>query len=195
MSRIPGLAWAAAVGWAALGATAWASVGIGDKLAPFALKDAHGAPVDLAASEASKARVIIFFATRCPVSNAYNARMAAISSDYAARGVAFYGVDSNREESAAEMAAHAQEHGFKFPVLKDEGNVQADRFGASVTPEVYVFDASWTLRYHGRIDDSRDPAHVTQQDLKAALDAILAGQPVPVAETKAFGCTIKRVSQ
>jgi peroxiredoxin len=189
------LAMAAVIGCCAVNAAAAASIGIGDRLEPFTLSDAQGTRVDLASSQGSKARVIIFFATRCPVSIAYGGRMAAIATDYMPRGVAFYGIDSNRDESAAEMTAQAQAHGFPFPVLRDDGNLQADRFGASVTPEAYVFDASWTLRYHGRIDNSRNPERVTQRDLKAAIDAVLSGQPVPNAETKAFGCTIKRVPQ
>ena len=75
-----------------------------------------------------------------------------------------------------------------------KGNVKADQFGAQVTPEVYVFDAGWTLRYHGRIDDDRAGSAVASQDLKAAVDAVVAGQEVRLKETKAFGCTIKRVA-
>lgn len=175
--------------------SAAATVAIGDKLEPFALKDASGTLVDLAAAKGHRARVVMFIATQCPVSNAYNGRMAALATEYAARGVAFYGVNSNRQEAAAEVAEHARRHGFSFPVLKDEGNVQADRFGAGFTPEVYVFDAEWKLRYHGRIDDARDESAVTQRDLRSALDALLAAKAVPNPETKAFGCTIKRVAQ
>ena len=170
-----------------------AGLAIGDRIEPFALKDANGTRVDLAAAKGVQARVVIFMATRCPVSNAYNGRMAALASDYAARGVAFFGVNANHQEPAAEVAEHARTHGFSFPVLKDDDNVQADRFGAQFTPEAYVFDADWTLRYHGRIDDSRDESAVTQHDLRGALDAVLAGAAVPTPETKAFGCTIKRV--
>jgi peroxiredoxin len=168
---------------------------IGDRIEPFALKDANGTLVDLAVAKGVKARVVIFMATRCPVSNAYNGRMAALATDYAARGVAFFGVNANQQESAAEVAEHARAHGFSFPVLKDNGNVQADRFGAQFTPEAYVFDADWALRYHGRIDDSRDESAVAQRDLGSALDAVLAGNTVPTPETKAFGCTIKRVAK
>ena len=72
----------------------------------------------------------MFIATQCPVSNAYNERMAAISREYGAKGVAFVGINSNRQESVEEIAGHASQHGFGFPVLKDVGNVQADHFGA-----------------------------------------------------------------
>ncbi len=69
----------------------------------------------------------------------------------------------------------------------------ADRFGAEVTPESYVVDSSGIMRYHGQIDDSRNEPHIKKRTLSVALDAMLAGKPVPAQETKAFGCTIKRV--
>lgn len=182
---------------AALGVAvpATAAVAIGEKLAPFALRDAAGRDVDVAGYEGRKALVLMFIATQCPVSNAYNQRMAALADEYSGKGVAFVGINSNKQEPPAEIAAHAKTHGFAFPVLKDAGNVQADHFGAQVTPEIYVYDADWTLRYHGRIDDDRSGQRVTSPDLRNALEALLAGRPVPVAETKAFGCTIKRVTR
>ena len=91
------------------------------------------------------------------------------------------------------MAAHAKSVGFVFPVYKDPNNALADRFDAQVTPETYVIDSSGTLVYHGQIDDSRNEKRVQQQALRMALDAVLAGKPLTVAETKAFGCSIKRV--
>ncbi len=192
--RLARLAVVAAAGLAAALPAAGA-VAIGEKLQPFKLNDATGKSVDLAGFQGRKAVVLMFIATQCPVSNAYNDRMASLAREYGAKGVAFVGINSNRQESVEEIAGHAAQHGFGFPVLKDVGNVQADRFGAQVTPEIYVYDPGWVLRYHGRIDDDRSGANVKSQDLRNALDAVLAGQPVPVAETKAFGCTIKRVAQ
>ena len=186
---------AAAVGLAGLAWPAAGAVAIGEKLQPFKLNDTGGKTVDLAGLQGRKAVVLMFIATQCPVSNAYNERMAALSREYAGRGVAFVGINSNRQESVEEIAGHAAQHGFAFPVLKDVGNVQADHFGAQVTPEIYVYDPGWVLRYHGRIDDDRSGANVKSQDLRNALDAVLTGKPVPVAETKAFGCTIKRVAR
>ena len=171
------------------------AVAIGDKLEPFKLDDANGKTVDLGGLQGRKAVVLMFISVQCPVSNAYNDRMAALAREYAAKGVAFVAINSNREESPAEIAGHAARHGFGFPVLKDVGNVQADRFGAQVTPEIYVYDPSWVLRYHGRIDDDRSGAAIKSQDLRNALDALLGARAVPVAETKAFGCTIKRVAR
>ena len=170
-------------------------VAIGDTLAPFSLKDYQGKEVDLKAFQGSKAVVLMFIATQCPVSNAYNERMAALAKDYQAKGVAIVGINSNRQETSAEIAAHASQHGLTFPILKDVDNVEADQFGAQVTPETYVYDAGWKLRYHGRIDDNQRGDHIQSQDLRNALDAVLAGKDVPVKETKAFGCTIKRVQK
>jgi peroxiredoxin len=156
---------------------------------------ADGKPValkDLLAK--NKAVAVIFVATKCPVSNAYNDRMAALGKDYAAKGIAVVGINSNKAELAPEVAAHAKEHGFTFPVVKDEGNKVADAYGAQKTPEVFVLSPKGDLLYHGRIDESQDdPKGVKSPDLRNALEAILAGKPVPAAETKAFGCTIKRV--
>lgn len=172
-----------------------APVAIGDSLAPFSLKDYQGKDVDLESFQGSKAVVLMFIATQCPVSNAYNERMAALAKDYQAKGVAIVGINSNRQETSAEIAAHASQHGLTFPILKDVDNVKADQFGAQVTPETYVYDAGWKLRYHGRIDDNQRGDSIQSQDLRNALDAVLAGKDVPVKETKAFGCTIKRVQK
>jgi peroxiredoxin len=179
---------------AVLAASAHADVAIGDKLPAINLPDAVGGKtVDVAAAQGKKATVLMFIATECPISNDYNERMAALANDYSAKGVAFVGINSNKQETPEAIAAHAKENKFSFPVLKDKDNVQADVFGAKVTPEIYVYDAKWTLRYHGRIDDDRKGDAIKSRDLRAALDALLAGKDVPVAETKAFGCSIKRV--
>jgi peroxiredoxin len=142
----------------------------------------------------NKAVAVIFVATKCPVSNAYNTRMAALGKEYAAKGVLLVGINSNKTEPAAEVKEHAEKHGFSFPVLKDDGNKIADAYGATRTPEVFVLDPKGNLLYHGRIDENQDDAkNVRSPDLKNALEAVLSGKPVPTAETKAFGCTIKRV--
>jgi peroxiredoxin len=177
-----------------LAVPAHADVAIGDKLPAITLTDAvAGSAVDVKAAQGKKATVLMFIATECPVSNDYNERMAALAKDYSGKGVAFLGINSNKQETPAAIATHAKENKFSFPVLKDTDNVQADAFGAKVTPEIYVYDASGKLAYHGRIDAERKGGN--GQDLKATLDAVIAGKPVPVAETKAFGCTIKRVAK
>jgi peroxiredoxin len=185
----------AALVLAAAGSAQAAPIAVGDKLTPFTLKEASGKDVSLAALSGKKAVVLAFIATQCPVSNAYNERMAAFAKEYEAKGVAFVGINANKQESSAEIVEHAKTHGFTFPILKDDGNKKADELGAQVTPEIYVFDPSWTLRYHGRIDDDRSGKAVQSTDLKNAVDALLAGKDVTVKEAKAFGCTIKRVAQ
>jgi len=137
--------------------------------------------------------VVMFISTRCPVSNAYDVRMEDLQKAFGSRRVRFIGVNSNVNEPPAEIAAHAREHGFTFPVVKDEGSRIADAYGAQHTPEIFVIDSEGIVRYHGRIDESMDDAaSVRSPDLRNALDALLAGRPAPVASTKAFGCSIKR---
>ncbi|MCM3878222.1 MAG: thioredoxin family protein [Thermoanaerobaculia bacterium] len=142
----------------------------------------------------NKAVAVVFVATKCPVSNRYNTRMAALGKEYAAKGIPLVGINSNKTEPTAEVKEHAEKSGFTFPVLKDEGNKVADAYGASYTPEVFVLDTKGNLIYHGRIDENQDdPKDVKSPDLRNALDAVLAGKAVPMARTKAFGCSIKRV--
>jgi peroxiredoxin len=167
---------------------------IGAAAPAFELKSVDGKPFSLADAEKSNAYVVLMFiATQCPYSNGYNDRMRDMAAAYMKKGVLFVGINSNNTESVDETAAHAKQHGFGFPVLKDPGNKVADLYDARRTPEVYVVGKDGRLLYHGRIDDnSNDAAKVSSPDLKNALDALLAGQPVAKAETKAFGCTIKR---
>jgi peroxiredoxin len=136
--------------------------------------------------------VLLFIAVQCPVSNAYNERMAKLAEDYKAKGIAVIGINSNVAEDAAAVKAHAIEHKLSFPILKDSGARIADRFGASVTPEAYFINQNNKLLYHGRIDNSRNAAQVETNDLRNALDAALNDKPIEKTEAKAFGCTIKR---
>ena len=167
---------------------------IGQPAPEFKLPDvATGTPTTLASlRQGKKATVVMFIATRCPVSNAYDARMVALATKYAAQGVAFVGINANQPEPIQECADHAKQHGFPFPVLKDADDSVADAYGARVTPETYVIDAQGALVYHGRIDNGQDPQDVTTHDLADALDAVVAGKTVAVPQTKAFGCSIKR---
>lgn len=170
-----------------------------DALAPgFTLPVAGGDDAVTLADELArnKLTVVMFIATQCPVSNAYNTRMAALARAYKGQGVGFIGVNSNKQESAEEAAAHAESNGFAFPVVKDHGNKVADLYGARVTPEVFLVEPSGRVRYHGRVDENqgaRADDDVKSPDLRRALDALLAGQSPPASETKAFGCSIKRL--
>ncbi len=165
---------------------------LGSRVSDFQLRDLDGNAVAFTALK-GPITVVTFIATECPVSNSYNQRMIDMFLDYTRRNVKFIFVNANRAEPAVEVRNHARSVGFPFTVYKDPGNVVADRFNAQVTPESYVIDASGIVRYHGAIDDSVHDSRVTKRPLRAALDALLNGKPVPSTETKAFGCTIKRV--
>ncbi len=166
---------------------------LGSKVGDFTLRDAAGQPVDFQTLRGT-VTVVTFVSVQCPVSNSYNDRMNALYREYSPRGVKFVFVNANHTESLQDVARHAKEH-FAFAVYKDEDNRVADEFGASVTPEAFVIDSSGVIRYHGSVDDSMQVGHVTDQRLKKALDAVLAGQQPPEPETKAFGCSIKRVKK
>lgn len=183
-----------------LASAAWADprvpIAVGAAAPALSLPDATGgATVTLKDTVAkNKLTVLMFIATRCPVSKAYDARMAEIAKAYSSKGVAFLGINANKQEDAAEIKKHAAEHGFTFPVLKDDKNLVADLYGASVTPEIFVVDDAGVVRYHGRIDENKeDAAAVKSPDLKDALDALLTKKAPARAETKAFGCSIKRI--
>jgi peroxiredoxin len=120
--------------------------------------------------------------------------MAQLNADYKDKGVTFLGINSNVHESVDEIKDHAKSNKLDFIILKDHNNVIADKFNASFTPEIYVLNGSSEILYHGRIDDNRRESDVKTKDLRAALDDILSGKKVSVPETKAFGCTIKRVN-
>ncbi len=168
---------------------------IGDAAPSFSLKNYDGKEYSLGtALKENKLVVVMFIATQCPVSNAYNERMVSLYSGYHGKKVAFLAINANVKESVDEIASHSKEHGFQFPVLKDEGNKIADAYGAQVTPETYVITPDGKVQYHGRIDDNRNVEKVQEHDLASALDALLAGKELTRTETKAFGCSIKRVS-
>lgn len=163
------------------------------KVENFSLKNYDGKTFTLTDYKDTKAIVIMFIATQCPISNDYNTRMAKIADEYSQKGVVFLGINSNKKEDVDEIAEHAKENKFSFPVLKDVNNIIADKYDAQVTPEIYVVNGSLELLYHGRIDDSRKEADVKTHNLINALDEILEGKEVSVKQTKALGCTIKRI--
>lgn len=168
---------------------------LGSKVTDFTLSDLDGNPVKFSGIKGDNLTVLLFSATQCPIDNDYQERKNVLYADYTPRGVKFIGINSNHTEPAAEVREHSARWGFQFKVYKDHNNVVADRFAASVTPEVIVLDRNGVVRYRGHIDDSRNPANIKFQGLRAALDGLLAGQEVARTETKAFGCTIKRVKK
>lgn len=163
------------------------------KVENFSLKDYNGKTHNLKDYKDSKAIVLMFIATQCPVSNAYNKRMAEIYKNYKDKNVTFLAINSNKTEPVDEVKEHAKKNNFDFIILKDDNNKIADRLGATVTPEIYVLNSDYEVLYHGRIDDSRDEKNVKSNDLATALDEILAGKKVSNKKTVAFGCTIKRI--
>ena len=175
----------------ALAANAQA-VAIGASVPNFALTDTDGKSVNLNDVKGKNGTVLIFVATRCPVSNGYNERMSILAKNYAAKGVNVVGINANVTEPASEIKAHAAEKGFTFPVLIDKGDVVADKLNAQVTPEAYLIDAAGKLVYRGRIDNDRSGERVTSNDLADAIEATLDGKAVAKTEIKAFGCSIKR---
>ncbi len=184
--------------FALLGAVSAASAQIspllpGDHAPDFTLPDYNREMVTLSDFSDSAATVVVFISTRCPVSKDYDTRMRRLAVEFQERGVAFVGVNSNKQEWYDEVREHARQQRFPFPVVKDSANVIADEFGATRTPEVYVLSKGLVVLYHGRIDDNQREMRVESHDLRDALDAILSGQPAPNANTSAFGCTIKRV--
>jgi len=135
--------------------------------------------------------VVLFLAARCPISDAYSQRMQALYQDFSPQGVKFLFINANFNEPSQEVARHAKQMGFTFPVYRDSGNV-AEMFDAQVTPMTFVVDAQGVVRYRGAIDDAQNEARVKKNSLRNALGEVLAGKPVTVGETKAFGCTVKR---
>jgi peroxiredoxin len=166
---------------------------IGAAAPDFQLTTIDGKPFTLSsAARDHKAVVLMWISTQCPYSNAYNAQMKNLANAFASKGVLFVGINSNKTEDSAAVIAHAKANGHTFPIVKDPNNKVADLYDARRTPEVYVIDPEGKLRYHGRITENHeDPA--SSPDLTNALDSFLAGKPIARTETKAFGCTIKRV--
>lgn len=141
--------------------------------------------------------VIVVSCNHCPYVVAYEPRIVALAREYAAPKVGWVAINANDatrypDDGMQPMKARARERGFTFPYLRDDSQSFVRALGARFTPEVFVFDRERKLRYHGRIDDNhRDPTRVTASDLRNALDALSAGKEPPVAQTTAFGCSIK----
>ena len=169
-----------------------------DPVADFALRDARGSEWRLSDQRERRLIVVAFLGVDCPLARLYGPRLGELAAAYGPRGVAFVGVNSNSQDALSDVARYARTHKLPFPVLKDVGNVVADRLGAKRTPEVFVLDERRGVRYRGRVDDQyavgvKRP-HPSRRDLAAALDELLAGKAVSVPVTEAAGCYIGRVS-
>jgi thiol-disulfide isomerase/thioredoxin len=170
---------------------------IGAACPPFSLPGTDEKTHSLA-DFAADLLVVVVSCNHCPYVIAYEPRLVALAKRYQEKGsVAFVAVNANDatrypDDGMEPMKARARERGFPFPYLRDDSQAFVRTLGARFTPELYVFDRERKLRYHGRIDDNhRDESKVTSKDLENALDALLAGKDPPVAETVAFGCSVK----
>lgn len=155
-------------------------------------KDVSGKSYDAGAVSRGKATVFFFSSTQCPISNIYTPRMIELAGTYQPKGVGFFLVNSNREDSLSTVRRYAAERKFPFPAVKDKGTALADALNADKTPEAVILDAQGVVRYRGRIDDNQDRTKIIRHDAADALDALLAGKPVPRPKTLAFGCSIFR---
>jgi peroxiredoxin len=172
------------------------SLALGEPGPPFALPAVGGDQVALEDLADRAAVAVVFSCNHCPYVRAWEDRLNDIARDYASRGVAVVAINSNDAasypaDSFDAMAERAREKGFVFPYAQDAGQEVARAYGASRTPEVFLLDGAGRLAYHGAIDDSTEPEAVRMPYLRQALDAVLAGQAPPAAETGVVGCTVK----
>jgi peroxiredoxin len=171
------------------------SIALGTEAPQFDLPGVDGRSHSLDSYGDAEALVLVQSCNHCPYVQAWESRLSAIARDYAERGVRVVAVNSNDadtypEDSFEEMQKRSSSEGFAFDYLYDEPQEIARRLGAERTPEVFLYDRDRRLVYHGAIDDSRDEGGVSQQYLRDALDAVLAGQEPAVGETPAVGCTL-----
>jgi peroxiredoxin len=143
----------------------------------------------------SEVLVLVFASNRCPTVKAYAERLRKLQAEYGSRGVQLVLVNSNDphlypEESYPGMVERAAEDRYTFPYLFDDGQRVGRAYGPTRTFEIFALDRERRLRYHGRFDDARLPERVTTHDLADALDDLLAGREVRVAETRPFGCSL-----
>ena len=172
------------------------SLALGARAPDFDLPGVDGRSYSLDSFKDKPVLVVIFSCNHCPYVKDYETRMVSIQREYGPKGVQIVAVNSNDEKAYPEdsfpnMVKRAEERGFNFPYLRDEGQAVVEAYGGICTPHVFAFDGGRTLRYRGRIDDSRDISKVTTPDLRNALDDIIAGRAVRVSDTKPFGCSIK----
>lgn len=176
---------------------------VGDKApkAEMKMMGIDGKSVSLKDLKKENGVCVIFSCNTCPWVVAWEDRYNELSKLCAANNVGFVLVNSNEakragDDSMANMKEHAKEKGYDtFAYVVDEKNVLADAFGATKTPDVFLFNGKMELAYKGAIDDnSKDKSAVEEPYLKKAVEAMVAGKPVNPSETKALGCSIKRAS-
>jgi len=171
---------------------------LGTRAPEFQLRDTGGNLVSLSDFKGAPALVEVFMCNHCPYVKHIRGGLAQLARDYRQRGVAMVGINSNDvanypDDSPAMMAEEANSAGYIFPYLYDETQAVAAAYHAACTPDVYLFDKDQRLAYRGQLDDSRPGNNlpVTGKDLRAALDAVLAGKPVSPNQKPSIGCNIK----
>ncbi len=179
---------------------------IGAAAPDFTLPGVDGRDWSLADFKDAKALVVVFTCAHCPTAQSYEQRLKKIVEDYKAKGVSVVAISPNDPKSVRldelgysdvgdsfdDMKIRAKHQAFNFPFLYDGDTETVSRaYGPVATPHVFVFDAERKLRYAGRIDDAERESLLKVPDLRNALDALLAGKQPEVAQTRAFGCSIK----
>ena len=155
-----------------------------------------GKEITLADAAGKKGTLVVFMCNHCPFVKAWQARIAKVGNAAVLKGVGVVAVNSNDpaaypEDDMAHMKDRAKDLGFKFPYVVDATSDLARAFGATHTPEIFLFDAKGKLVYHGAVDDNKDEKSVQRPWLMQAVSSVAAGKPVATAETKSFGCGIK----
>jgi len=178
--------------------TASTMLTLGTEAPDFSLVNVDGRTVSLADFEAAPALLVIFLCNHCPFVIHVADHLAELVREYQAQGVAVVGISSNDvathpQDSPEQMVREAEERGYTFPYLYDETQEVAQSYHAACTPDFYVFDKDRRLVYRGQMDSSRPDSGipVRGEDLRAALDATLAGRPVPQDQKPSIGCNIK----
>jgi len=178
--------------------TASTMLPLGTPAPEFRLRDTSGKSVSLDDFRSAPALLVVFMCNHCPYVKHVAAGIAQLARDYQARGVAVVGINSNDtdaypDDAPERMVEEVRQRGYTFPYLYDATQAVAHAYRAACTPDFYVFDQQRRLVYRGQMDDSRPRSDVpvTGRDLRAALDAVLAGQSVPEPQRPSLGCNIK----
>ena len=156
---------------------------------------ASGGTTTFDAAMGERGLAVVFWSETCPWVEKYTDRIVALGEEYMPAGVGFIAVNANDPVAFPDESLDAIQDGgpdVSFPYVIDEGSTAAAAFGATRTPQVFLFDAAGQLVYEGTVDDSpADPGSVSEEYFRDALGEVVAGVPVSVQKTKAFGCTIK----
>ena len=171
---------------------------LGTKAPHFRLPDPQGKWVSLDDFKDAPALLVVFMCNHCPYVKHIRSKLAEVAKEYQAKGVGVVGINSNDvasypDDRPEKMAEEVKQVGYTFPYLYDESQEVAKAFRAACTPDFYLFDRERRLVYRGQFDDSRpgNGRPVTGADLRAALDAVLAGRPLPGNQRPSLGCNIK----